>query len=321
MNVDKITTACTKQWIKRLHWTRRCFVKMLSLPDIIFFVGLAAFLGSICLVAFIAILFRCRMNGYPNGGHAASSLPQDSPRGYDAVFPETAEPLPPPPPQRDSKAGEKRQKMHCFLVLGSEYYQKTCKLSPHVVVDCLTLYNALQNLFAEEVLAHEAATGEELVPIAEMEIQYLDRASGQPVQVSQDTSIDAVLASRALLISHPPLCELISRGAGVADVLQPKALLSRAKAPRRLKGGVRAQRRLGSPNTPSRRLLTMMGMDGSPTSADGPDGNAELGLVEEDGIGNVEGESAQEVIESADEMVSIPADFFRRAKPYVARRG
>ena len=65
----------------------------------------------------------------------------------------------------------------------------------------------------------------------------------------------------------------------------------------------------------------MMGMDGSPTSADGPDGNAELGLVEEDGIGNVEGESAQEVIESADEMVSIPADFFRRAKPYVARRG
>jgi len=191
--------------------------------------------------------------------------------------------------QREPSAGEpstgsrrRTHKVHCFLILGRDYFHKQCRLSPRVVTHAAHVNATLQELFAQELFAQELLTPDRgsRLRVDGMEVQYMSVA-GVPTLLTSDTPISAVLSSGAILVSDRPVAELVTQGCMSSDGLHARSCSSshaddgacdsatsgsppRKKAGKRQLGGGRRQRLLTSPARGARRLLMMI----SPSSSE-----------------------------------------------------
>ena len=121
--------------------------------------------------------------------------------------------------QREPSAGEpstgsrrRTHKVHCFLILGRDYFHKQCRLSPRVVTHAAHVNATLQELFAQELFAQELLTPDRgsRLRVDGMEVQYMSVA-GVPTLLTSDTPISAVLSSGAILVSDRPVAELVTQ--------------------------------------------------------------------------------------------------------------
>ena len=216
---------------------------------------IASGLVTAILLALVAAVVAVRISrGQSRRRRGCQAIPQDSPRTESPPPAQGgAGPTAAPPPAASAPNGKKR-KMHCFLLVGADYYQKTTKLSPSLVTSVAALHAALQDLFAEELFAAELGRGGRPLRVSGMEVQFLHPESGVPVLVDVRTPLAPVLASSALLLSDRPIAELVSQGHSSSEHLHARSTSTRRpRGPKRLGKAAGGGKSLGHRE---RRMLT-----------------------------------------------------------------
>ena len=145
--------------------------------------------------------------------------------------------LPPPP---------KSVKLHVFVVVGQAYHRKMVKLRCDLA-QLSDLHAEIDAIFVPEL----SPSGQR---VADLEMQYLDSVTGQPVLFQSAATADAaaeqiaaVLRSSAILLSDRPIAELVARArdapAGASQAgeaaggIRLAAMASRPKSKKQLSGG------------------------------------------------------------------------------------
>ena len=145
--------------------------------------------------------------------------------------------LPPPP---------KSVKLQVFVVVGQAYHRKMVKLRCDLA-QLSDLHAEIDAIFVPEL----SPSGQR---VADLEMQYLDSVTGQPVLFQSAATADAaaeqiaaVLRSSAILLSDRPIAELVARArdapAGASQAgeaaggIRLAAMASRPKSKKQLSGG------------------------------------------------------------------------------------
>lgn len=68
----------------------------------------------------------------------------------------------------ESSTPKRKGKMHVFVIIGRDYYQKQCRLAARTVTDVTKLHAALQELFSQELFAAELTSAGRRLLVSDM---------------------------------------------------------------------------------------------------------------------------------------------------------